>query len=351
MKPTTNMIIELAMTRVTRVYSRHFLTSSSGREFMAKFIPAVQKSSTIREEYEKREKLFIPTFLLASISKEGSGPYQCMEDNDDAAAMTPEEWRAFFAEIASIGVLAVLFALGEPLLNPECLKVAAEFPNLLFGAVCDPRYFNDELIDFFANNQNIIPLLTVDCKKGDDLEQVKAMYMVICEKLRKKRVPFGNAFITTRENIDLVCDFKFAELLKYYGSHFFCYMNYVHLRDGYEKLEPTASQRQRLHDYVEEVKTVFTDCVTMLTPDDLYDLGGEDMPNLGYFIIKSNGSIETLMKNREFTDLSVKGIPLMNSFKTFYVIDPDVDSGFKLEEIVSYSYSSPLSSYQQTIDS
>ncbi|MDR2520280.1 MAG: hypothetical protein LBC69_04435, partial [Eubacteriaceae bacterium] len=302
---------------------------------MGKFIPAVQKSSTKRTEYQQSDSVYVPTFILMSISNEGTGLYRCIEDDrSPAPLMTQDEWRAFYQHIADLGVNACLLALGEPLLNRPALEVCAEYPEILFGAVCDPRYMSDEHIDFFAKNQNILPLLTVDMKKGEEISLVKGMYVEICEKLRKKRIPFGNAFITTKENIDLVCDMEFAQMLKYYGSHFFAYMSYIRAReDGTEHLELGASQKTRLKEYVEEVKEAFSDAVAMFCPDDLISLGGDSMPDIGYFVIKSNGDIETLNKeNRTYEGLTVKGVPLLESLKEFYVLDSNTSLGVSIPE-------------------
>jgi hypothetical protein len=86
-------------------------------------------------------------------------------------------------------------------------------------------------------------------------------------------------------------------------------------------MELSSSQVNRLKEYCDDVKDAFSDSIAMHCPDDLTDLGGEQIESIGHFVVKSNGDIETLMNGRTYDGLSVKNASLLDSLRVFYTIE------------------------------
>lgn len=158
-----------------------------------------------------------------------------------------DEFRALFAEAAELGVSMVVLAGGEPLVRPELLDVAGEFPQLTFIVVTNGSLFDASTLDTFTRHRHIIPMLSLDGAQSttDERRGCGAFVRVTAamEALRSRRLFFGASIMVTRTNFAQVTSRVFVRDLVSRGCRLFFYADYVPVEAGTERLVPSQAQR------------------------------------------------------------------------------------------------------------
>lgn len=233
-------------TRFTRFVPKTYFYNQNFRRFMAKYIPAVQKGVNIRKNY-KAEGITIPSFITASITErftENSvGEGARVMPSKPEELLTVSQWRIIFEQSVKLGIHMIVLMCGSSVSFKDVLEEAALFPQIIFPTIIDSRIMNDEHIEIFEKNRNIMPVLNIntaiDKQENAAAERLKKTE----EKLKSMKMSFG-AFITvTSQNLKSVTTEEFVSEFKNRGYESMSYMERI-LAEG-EKDDLLLSKSER----------------------------------------------------------------------------------------------------------
>lgn len=294
--------------------------------FMAKFALAVKKGSEIRKEFDDRGE-HIPPFLIASITSACNlhckGCY-ARENNicsDEAVSnqLSTLEWGKIFMEAKELGINFVLLVGGEPLMRPDVLMAAAEHPEILFPVFTNGTIMNDQYLQFFHKNRNMVPVISVEGHaESTDERRGAGTYQLLDEtmdKLSKAHLLFGASITVTRENMHEVLSAAFVQELLDKGCRAILYIEYVPVDEKSMELAPTPEDNAYIEETVDRLRKTFDKTLFISFPGDEHKSGGCLAAGRGFFHINTHGGAEPCPAS-PFSDTNVKDIGLREALKS-----------------------------------
>ena len=132
--------------------------------FLVKFSKYAKKATKIRQKYSENGKN-IPVFLIASITSSCNlhctGCYSrannACSDDVPSNQLSGDEWGNIFRQAKEIGVSFIVLAGGEPMIREDVIVKASEFPEILFPIFTNGTMLNDEYLNLFDDNRNLVP--------------------------------------------------------------------------------------------------------------------------------------------------------------------------------------------------
>ena len=328
-----NKIIGGAVQTVLKKALASSFSSKHGRTFFKNAAIHFKSASQRRAAFEQKG-LHVPPFLIASITSEcnlrcsgcyarvggncGSRPDSVI-DSDAADSgelsnsapvgeMSPLQWENVFSQASDLGVSFIILAGGEPLMRPEILVKASEFPSIIFPIFTNGTLFDSERIDFFDRCRNLIPVLSLegdksmtDSRRSDGIfDQIQKTF----QDLNSKNILFGASVTVTTENMDYVTDSKFVSSLKQSGCTALFYVEYVPV-DGNLSLAPDESDFNKIGRRVSDLRDEFGGMIIVSFPGDEQYLGGCLAAGTGFFHINAIGGAEPCPFS-PYSDISLK---------------------------------------------
>lgn len=294
--------------------------------FMGKFALSVKKGSEIREELDKQGE-HIPPFLIASITSTCNlhckGCYarenHICSDETVSNQLTTEEWAKVFMEAKQLGINFVLLVGGEPLMRPDVLNEAAKHPEILFPVFTNGTIMNDQYLQFFKKNRNLVPVISVeghvestDDRRGEGTYQLLDSTM---ETLHSAHLLFGASITVTRENMHEVLSETFVQELLDKGCRAILYIEYVPVDEKSMELAPTPEDNAYIEETVQSLRQTFDRTLFISFPGDEHKSGGCLAAGRGFFHINVHGGAEPCPAS-PFSDRNVKDIGLREALKS-----------------------------------
>lgn len=294
--------IETIVTDIAKASLRYPKESA----YMLRFAAAARKAAKQREKHDAAG-LHVPPFLIASIATQCNlhcaGCYAraggaCGSDAQASAEMTAEQWRDVFRQAAELGISFILLAGGEPLMRPDILDVAAEFPDIIFPIFTNGTLIQGDHLRRFDAHRNLLPVLSIegdapqtDARRGSGVAQQVAQAM---EALKGRGMLFGASLTVTTENLDTVIAPDFAATLSAQGCAVLFFIEYVPAEIGTEALVLGESDLLHLASGIDALKADPRNRHTVLLsfPGDEHFSGGCLAAGRGFFHINASGGAE-----------------------------------------------------------
>lgn len=294
--------------------------------FMGKFALAVKRGTEIRKGYEEKGE-HIPPFIIASITSSCNlhckGCYarenKICSDESVSNQLTTQEWGRIFMEAKGLGINFVLLVGGEPLMRPDVLQAAATHPEILFPVFTNGTIMDDEYLQFFKKNRNLVPIISVeghiestDERRGDGTYQLLEQTM---DSLKKSHLLFGASITVTRENMHEVLSEAFVQELLDKGCRAILYIEYVPVDEKSMELAPTSEDNVYIEETVRHLRQTFDKTLFISFPGDEHKSGGCLAAGRGFFHINTHGGAEPCPAS-PFSDTNVKDIGLRKALKS-----------------------------------
>ena len=296
-------------------------TAKNPREsaFMAKFALRAKATAAVRAGNS-----FMPPFLIASVTSlcnmrckgcyvRGIGSCQDADETVEGEMMNADEWRSVFRQARDAGICFIIIVGGEPLLRPDVLDAAAEFPEILFPVFTNGTLITERYLNLFEKHRNLVPILSLegdrdatDARRGDGIYESLLASMA---QMESRGLLFGTSITVTTDNIRNVTDKNFVEEMQKQGCRAVFFVDYVSTLDEDRRLEPEDVHRDYMKEQMEYFRSAYPEMIFISFPGDEKASGGCLAAGRGFFHINAYGGAEPCPFS-PYSDLNVKDTPL-----------------------------------------
>ncbi|MCX7614238.1 MAG: radical SAM protein [Clostridiales bacterium] len=315
--------------RIEQLVNNALRTSTNNfREsiFLIKYLFSSRKAKQMRTQYEKTGT-HIPPFLIAGITSSCNlfckGCYarankscgEQMEQNE----LKSERWDQIFAEAKELGIAFILLAGGEPLIRKDIILSASRFKNIIFPVFTNGTMIDEEYINIFNRNRNLIPILSLEGKKEDtDKRRGDGVYDSISnvmKRLKQKGIFFGASITVTKENWETVTGEEFISQLSAYGCKIAFFVEYVPVDINSKHLAPSEKDRENLEFRLHYLREKWKELIFLAFPGDEKSIGGCLAAGRGFFYINMDGKAEPCPFS-PYSDRNLKDCSLISALKS-----------------------------------
>ncbi|WNY29366.1 GTP 3',8-cyclase [Methanimicrococcus stummii] len=326
--PKLNHMMSNAIDAAALIAMGKTFRNEKERKFISKVIPALKEDSKRRDALET-EGIHIPPFIITGISAQCnlrcSGCYSrafdaCGDsDSPKSNEMSADEWKNIFSQADDLGISIILLAGGEPMIRKDILKTAAEFPQIIFPVFTNGTLLDDEMIRFFDDNRNLIPVLSIEGKREEtNLRRGGGVYEKIeaaAEKMKAAGILFGASITLTNRNIQTATDVEFVGNLESKGYSLVFFVEYVPAQSGSETLVLTDFDREFQGKQMKTLRSKFKNIIFMAFPDDEKYLDGCLAAGRGFFYINASGGAEPCPFS-PYSDVNLKDHTLLEALES-----------------------------------
>ncbi len=294
--------------------------------FIAKYASSSIYSRKIRMEYEKNN-IHIPPFLIASITSSCnlhcSGCYARANNscNDHASKdqLMDLEWKKIFTESSELGIGFILLAGGEPFMRQDVITTAAEFKNIIFPIFTNGTMMNENYLNIFDKNRNLIPVLSIEGdQENTDRRRGEGVYtnlITTMNEMNSKGILFGASITVTKENIHNVTSESFISELYKRGCKVIFFVEYVPISSESKGLAPTDVERKYLDEMLVGLRQNYEGIVFVSFPGDEKTSGGCLAAGRGFFHINSNGNAEPCPFS-PYSDTNLRNVTVLEALRS-----------------------------------
>lgn len=293
--------------------------------FLLKYALASRRAYKTRQGYEKNGR-HIPPFLIASISASCNlhckGCYAIENHichSSESGQLTAGRWEEIFKEASEIGVGFILLAGGEPLMRMEVLEKASQHKNILFPVFTNGTMMNEKNIEFFRQNRNLIPVLSLEGdRERTDLRRGEGIYSILTaamDELNRSKVFFSASVTVTSENLQHVTGKEFLDGLTAHGCKLVFYVEYTPVDEETRALALSDEDRNTLDARLDELRKAYKNVIFISFPGDEKLTGGCLAAGRGFFHINPDGDAEPCPFS-PYSDLNLKEHSLMEALNS-----------------------------------
>lgn len=275
------------------------------------------------------EGVHVPVFLISSISGDCNlvckGCYAHTNHICGAASavhkreLPPQKWRSIFEEAARLGINFNLLVGGEPLLRKEIIEIAAQVKDLIFPIFTNGTLLDGEYIDLFADNLNLIPILSMEGGLEEtDARRGAGVYdklMAGMGRLNARKLFYGVSFTVTSSNIRTVTSAAFIDNLFSLGCRLIFFVEYVPTDPKTVNLELNSNEVQELASILDDLRQKYKNMIILSFPGDEKEMGGCLAAGRGFFHISPSGKAEACPFS-PYSDRSVADAGLKEALKS-----------------------------------
>jgi MoaA/NifB/PqqE/SkfB family radical SAM enzyme len=293
--------------------------------FLAKTAIWQKRAAELRSAAAASAGIHIPPFMIASITSRCNlgcaGCYARAQARPPKPEMSADNWRKVFSEARDLGISIILLAGGEPLVRKEVLETAAKYPEILFPVFTNGLLVDEEMVSWFAEHRNIIPVLSIEGYRAmTDGRRGAGVYdrlLTAAGVLKKRGVFFGASITVTRENIEVVTSDHFVGNLNSGGCRAFFYVEYVPVKEGTDGWILSKAQSQSISLKMDELRGKYA-AVFIGFPGDEGKLGGCLAAGRGFVHISPSGDLEPC-PFAPYSDTSVANLPLRDALQSRFL--------------------------------
>ena len=290
------------LNRGLRIFFSEFVRVSLRRPAQALFFARTvwwQTRAAWRRARLAKQGLHVPPIAIFSITNRCNlhckGCYAQAIHREAAEELSSARLREIVAEADALGVSFFVIAGGEPLIRPEILDIARDFPHIIFLLFTNGLLLDTKLITRLAEQRNTVPALSLegdqaqtDGRRGDGVHEHLRRKM---EQLKAAGIFFSISLTLTRDNFDTVTDSSFIERAVASGCRLFFFVEYTPIREETEEWVISESQRQAMRGLVAAFRRRFP-AVFIAVPWDEEQTGGCLASGRGFVHISASGDLE-----------------------------------------------------------
>lgn len=294
--------------------------------FLASFMVAVNKASEKRQVAENNGE-HIPPFLIASITSSCNlhcaGCYsRCNKATVDGVndkLLDRNDWKRIFEEASEIGISFILLAGGEPLLRRDVIEEATNYKNIVFPIFTNGTFVNDNYLDLFDNNRNLVPIVSIEGEKDatDKRRGVGVYDKVISnmDEFDKRNLLYGVSITITTDNLNEVTSTGFIDKLYNKGVKIIIYVEYVPVDEKSKDLAVDNNDRENIKNNISNLRKKYDDLIFISFPGDEKSSDGCIASGRGFFHISATGNAEPCPFS-PYSDVNIKNMTLKDALKS-----------------------------------
>jgi MoaA/NifB/PqqE/SkfB family radical SAM enzyme len=153
-------------------------------------------------------------------------------------------------QAGELGISIIFLAGGEPLLKKDIIASTGGFRHILFPFFTNGLLLDDQWIDLFHSQKNLIPIISLEGQKEQTDERrgngVYDMFLRSADKLKNKGFFWGVSFTVTSKNYITVLNRSFLKQFIDSGCRMFFFIEYVPIADGTDELTISREQRNEM---------------------------------------------------------------------------------------------------------
>ncbi len=278
--------VRVAITRPSQAY--HFF----------KIVRSQKQAAKTRADWEKKG-VHVPPIIIYSITNrcnlncKGCFHWALHEAGD--IEMSDGKLRNTIEEARDIGVSIMVIGGGEPMMRPEIIDIAAEFPEVIFLVFTNGLLLDEEKLDRIRKNRNFVPVLSLEGDRaGTDFRRGEGVYTgleKIIRKLKKRNIFWSVSLTLTRLNYDTIMDDDFVGNLVSQGCKLMFFVEYTPITEGTEEWLISNEQRENLIVKRDEFRKKHP-ALFIAVPGDEEEIGGCLSAGRGFIHINPLGDVE-----------------------------------------------------------
>ncbi len=282
-----------------------------------------RKAARVRRKWQN-SGLHVPALLIVSVTSKCNlhckGCYAFARDEGKSRGLelSNARLRTLVAEANELGISAILFAGGEPLIRKDLLTITKDFPSVIFPIVTNGTLIDEEMLDHFRNQRNVIPVVSIEGDERDTDERrgigMHERLQKAMEAMRAKGIFFGCSLTITRSNFATITDDRFIESLIHAGTKLILLLEYVSVEAGTEDWILTDEQRSTLMDKTERLRTQFP-AIFIEIPGDEEQYGGCLAAGRGFIHVSPDGDLEPCPVS-PYSDTNVQQLSLKEALQS-----------------------------------
>jgi MoaA/NifB/PqqE/SkfB family radical SAM enzyme len=285
-----------------------------------------RKAARVRRKWQN-SGLHVPALLIVSVTSKCNlrckGCYAFAHDKGKSKGpeLSDARLRTLVAEARELGISAILFAGGEPLLRKDLLTITKDFPSVIFPIVTNGTLIDERTLDHFRNQRNVIPVISIEGDERDTDERrgvgMHELLQKTMEEMRAKGIFFGCSLTITRSNFATITDDRFIESLIHAGTKLILLLEYVSVEAGTEDWILTDEQRSTLVVKTERFRTQFP-AIFIEIPGDEEQYGGCLAAGRGFVHVSPDGDLEPCPVS-PYSDTSVLQLSLKEALQSRFL--------------------------------
>jgi MoaA/NifB/PqqE/SkfB family radical SAM enzyme len=292
--------------------------------FFAKTVLRQMKAARVRSGHA-REGLTVPPIVIFSITNRCNlrcrGCYAQAIHGDSRDELSTGEVRSIIGQAAELGVSFFVIAGGEPLVRPEIMDIALDFPDAVFLLATNGTLLDRRMIGRLLEKRNVVPILSMEGHQGETDERrgkgVHERLRNTMRDLKKAGAFFAVSLTVTRANFDVVTHNDFVQETLDAGCRFFLFLEYTPIAPGTEMWVITDEQRAAMKALVAGLRQRF-DAVFIAVPWDEEEQGGCLAAGRGFVHVSPTGSLEPC-PFAPYSDVNLKNVPLKEALKSRFL--------------------------------
>lgn len=194
----------------------------------------INQNNNQNGQVANKQDLRVPGFIIATLNEENMFKVKLYDANeaikDGPEKLSVGEWGNIFRQAIELGVPIVFLAGVDLLREKEIIKECTKYPEVIFPIITKALAINEEWIEFFHENRNIIPIIPIEGNEqviyNISIGLGVNRFNMILDLLSLKKLSYAISLILNRENFEL---FLSADYIKEYydkGCRNFIFNNF-----------------------------------------------------------------------------------------------------------------------------
>lgn len=290
---------------------------------LVSYLKGIMKGSRAVRQKKEADGVHVPMFLAANITDQsnhwGVDSYlmrmhsSAYENRREENYLNAADWDDVFGDAEQLGIRVVFIRGGEPLTRKCILERAARYQDMFFPVFTNGSMLDDEYLNFFRLNRNLIPILSQKGLKDLDVSRTgrgSGLYgqlMQTMEELQRRGLIFGNEEVLTRGNYRRLLSLAYVNELRRRGSSIIIFI----IDDG-SGISEDAVQESDIPEMEERMAALtagFEDMVLLMQPRPVNTTDRNIFHREGIFAITPTGVVQPATYRADGTR-SVKNAPL-----------------------------------------
>lgn len=281
----------------------------------------LMRSARLRANWMRRG-IRVPPIILFSVTYqcnlECKGCYARSFHKPSDQELTGDELGRIIAEASELGVSFFVLTGGEPLMRPEIFQITEKFPEMIFILFTNGSLIENETIDKFKKQKNIIPLLSLEGDPEDtDQRRGEGTHThveSVMGDLKKEGVFFGTSITLTNFNFETVLNDAYIQAFINRGCKFLLFLDYTPTQAGTEDWSLTEEQKDRVPSIMEDYRKKFR-ALFIAVPWDEESVGGCLSSGRGFIHINAQGAVEPC-PFAPYSDANLREVSLKEALKS-----------------------------------
>jgi MoaA/NifB/PqqE/SkfB family radical SAM enzyme len=193
-----------------------------------------------------------------------------------------------------------------------------KYPEIIFLVFTNGTLINDQMIDSFSRQKNVVPLISLEGNQEEtDERRGKGTFDQLIQtmaQLRKRNIFFGLSLTLVRKNFSSITSEDFIKNCYQLGCKFFLFLEYTPTQEGTEGWVLTTSQRTQMRDLLHYYRSHYAS-LFIAVPWDEDDVGGCLSAGRGFVHINAVGDLEPC-PFAPFSDANVRDDSLKDALQS-----------------------------------